>query len=91
MASVCVTTNPHGGGIAWREEGSVYYRKIDSPEEIKRLAHRAKGEVVIHFRIASVGGVQPELRHPFPVTSQAGLMDHGRCKSVLFQNGTWAG
>jgi hypothetical protein len=85
----CADANPHGGGIAWREGGLVHYRKVDAPGEVHRLAAKAKGEVVIHFRIASVGGVQPELRHPFPVTSRAGLADHGTAKAVLFQNGTW--
>jgi len=46
---------------------------------------------VIHFRIASVGGSIPELRHPFPVTNRAGLSDSGNAKAVLFQNGTWCG
>jgi hypothetical protein len=44
---------------------------------------------VIHFRIASVGGVCDELRHPFPVTKKARLDDRGRTGAVLFQNGTW--
>lgn len=86
----CSEANPHGGGIALREDGSIHYRKIDYPVEISRLARRAKGGV-IHFRIASVGGVQPELRHPFSVTSRAGLMERGHSRAVLFQNGTWAG
>jgi len=46
---------------------------------------------VIHFRIASVGGVCQQLRHPFPITLKAGLEPRGRAKAVLFQNGTWVG
>src|SRR5262245_7624747 len=83
--------NPHGGGIAWREAEAVQYLKTDDVAEIYRIAHRAKGEVVIHFRIASVGGVCPELRHPFPVTRRVSLRDRGSAPAVLFQNGTWGG
>ena len=83
--------NPHGGGIAWRESGVVQYLKTDDVKEIFRVAREAKGEVVIHFRIASVGGVCAELRHPFPVTRRAGLGDRSSAPAVLFQNGTWSG
>ena len=86
----CARANPHGGGIAWRAGGLVHYRKTDDVGEIHDLAHRAKGEIVIHFRIASIGGVCPELRHPFPVTTRAALSDAGTAKAVLFQNGTWS-
>ena len=37
----CAAANPHGGGIAWREDGTVHFRKIDSPAELHRLARRA--------------------------------------------------
>jgi len=45
--------------------------------------------VIIHFRWASVGGIEPLLCHPFPVTAKAALGYEGVCKSVLFHNGTW--
>jgi hypothetical protein len=87
----CAEANPHGGGIAWRERGLVHYRKTDDPAEMRRLASQARGEVVIHFRIASVGGVSPHLRHPFLVTGRSGLSHEGTARAVLFQNGTWHG
>lgn len=37
------------------------------------------------FRIASVGGVCPEVRHPFPVTHRAGLCARANAQAVLFQ------
>lgn len=83
--------NPHGGGIAWRESGVVQYLKTDDVNELYRVAHEARGVVVIHFRIASVGGVCNELRHPFPVTRRSGLGDRSSAPAVLFQNGTWSG
>lgn len=91
ILEACAESNPHGGGMAWREHGTVHYRKTDDPGEILRLAVRAKGEVVIHFRMASVGGVSPHLRHPFLVTGRTGLSNEGTAKAVLFQNGTWCG
>ena len=59
--------------------------------KIDKLARTIKGELVIHFRIASVGGVCDELRHPFPVTQKSKLAARGRTGAVLFQNGTWGG
>jgi hypothetical protein len=91
MISACATENPHGGGIAWRRAGAVEWTKTNSPRDIFRIANNATGEIVIHLRIATVGGVKDELRHPFPVTPRSRLDQHGRCDAVLFQNGTWRG
>lgn len=87
----CHQANPHGMGIAWRDGAKVRFFKSDHVSTINRLARAAKGWVVIHFRIASVGGVCGELRHPFPVTSRSVLEDNGSTRRVLFQNGTWSG
>ena len=43
----------------------------------------------IESRWASVGGGEPLLCHPFPVTAEAALGYEGVCRSVLFHNGTW--
>ncbi len=85
----CWDANPHGAGIAWREGGEVRWVKTNDVAEIHRLAEAKRGEIVIHFRISSVGGVCDELRHPFPVSKRAGLAAKGTAKAVLFQNGTW--
>ena len=87
----CERANPHGGGIAWRKAGWVHWIKTNDVNEIYKLACKIKGEVVIHFRIASVGAVCDELRHPFPITRNARLNDRGKTRAVLFQNGTWPG
>jgi hypothetical protein len=89
ILQLCAERNPHGAGIAWRSRGAVEWLKTDDLAQIKSLVHRLKGEIVIHFRIATVGGACPELRHPFPVTERVGLAAAGRAKAVLFQNGTW--
>ncbi|MHC1763602.1 MAG: hypothetical protein AB9869_04745 [Verrucomicrobiia bacterium] len=86
---LCHEANPHGAGIAWRDGGAVEWLKTNDVETIHDLAHLLRGEIVIHFRIASVGGVCDALRHPFPCTGKASLKDRGRTGAVLFHNGTW--
>lgn len=87
----CWQSNPHGAGIAWRENGEVRWRKTDDIDELMALSETKRGEIVLHFRIASVGRVCAELRHPFPVEKASPLSDSGKAKAVLFQNGTWGG
>jgi hypothetical protein len=88
---VCHEANPHGAGVAWRERNRVHWHKNLKVGQVSRLIREVKGEVVIHFRWASVGGVNPRLCHPFPVSRTAGLAFHGKTKAVLFHNGTWGG
>lgn len=85
----CFDSNPHGAGMSWRENGEVHWKKTNRVSEIYELSQSKPGEIVIHFRIASVGAVCDALRHPFPVSKRAGLASEGTAKAVLFQNGTW--
>ena len=87
----CERANPHGAGVAWREDGEVWWMKGLSADELSELIDRISGEIVIHFRWASVGGVTPKLCHPFPVTACATTKLTGRARTVLFHNGTWGG
>jgi hypothetical protein len=89
--ALCEAANPHGGGLAWRRNEKVEWLKTNNLDELHRVALKAKGQIVIHFRIASIGAVCDELRHPFPVTPRAPLGERGQSKAVLFQNGTWPG
>ena len=67
----CHEANPHGAGVAWRQDGGVRWLKgLDVPR-LASLLPRLPGEVVVHFRWASVGDVAPALCHPFPVTRAA--------------------
>lgn len=83
--------NGHGGGISWvGSSGLVSYRKSLDAEEIYKITkEEATLPAIIHFRIASVGGVVDELCHPFPITDEVSLDLYGECESVLFHNGTW--
>ena len=87
----CAAANPHGAGVAWRAKGEVRWTKNLGPIEVHQLLRKLKGEVVIHFRWASVGGVSPELCHPFPVNKSAQTALVGKARRVLFHNGTWGG
>jgi hypothetical protein len=87
----CHDANPHGAGVAWRENGKVRWVKNLGPGKVMFLLKELPGEVVIHFRWASVGGVDPRLCHPFPVSKRANLSLSGSADTVLFHNGTWSG
>ena len=88
----CHDANPHGAGLAWRENGRVKWEKNLGPGRVMLLLKELPpGEVVIHFRWASVGGVDERLCHPFPVTKRANLSLTGAADTVLFHNGTWSG
>lgn len=85
----CERANPHGGGIAWIHGDRVCWAKDLSAEEVHEITRTQRGPFVIHFRIASVGKVCPELCHPFPVSGNASTALSGSAPTVLFQNGTW--
>ena len=87
----CHEANPHGAGLAWREGGRVRWQKNLTTGEVVTLLKKLEGEVVIHFRWASVGGVDARLCHPFPITPKASVSLSGMAESVLFHNGTWSG
>lgn len=86
----CDSANPHGAGLAWRSKGRVRWLKNASVSDLLRELPKIRGEVVIHFRWASVGGVDARLCHPFPITPMANVSLAGTADTVLFQNGTWS-
>ena len=87
----CHEANPHGAGVAWREGGRVRWEKNLGPGQLLKLLRELNGEIVIHFRWASVGGVDPRLCHPFPITPKASISLTGMAEALLFHNGTWGG
>lgn len=88
--------NPHGNGLAWMDnvEGElcVHWRKGIKDEDAKNVV-KSLGDtmVVFHARIATVGGVNGLLSHPFPITLNPRLQYHGLDDMVLFHNGHFAG
>lgn len=87
---LCAEANSHGSGVAWLTGKRVEYAKGLPVAEIHRLLKNVAGPAIVHFRIASVGGVNPQLCHPFPITHRADLHRSGRARAVLFHNGTWS-
>lgn len=89
--------NKDGAGIAWREgrgdDAEVVWKKgIMDVKEIKELVAKVPTPFVVHFRVASCGGVKQTLTHPFIISEKAPLMLEGRTKgAVLFHNGHWSG
>ncbi len=89
ILEACHLANPHGAGVAWRDDGKVKWLKGLEPDELEPLVSSLPGEIVIHFRLASVGGVSARLCHPFPITRAANTRLSGQARAVLFHNGTW--
>lgn len=90
MVEAAFQANSDGGGIAWREDGQVKWRKGLNLDEMLDLTQKLPIPFVAHFRIASIGGVSPQLTHPFPIEKDTSNALQGRTKSfVLFHNGHW--
>ncbi len=96
--------NDDGGGFAYREmvkevaeDGTekmvpeLVWKKNLKLEEMVELTATAPLPFVAHFRIASSGGIRPDLCHPFPVNYKAPKTLSGRSTTeyVLFTNGDW--
>lgn len=89
ILKACEAANPHGGGVAWIEKNRVRFEKGLNAEQIHAIIQRENGPFLIHFRIATVGNVKPELCHPFPVGGKASIALSGTAGAVLAHNGTW--
>lgn len=69
------TNNPDGAGYMFARDGKVYIHKgfmtwDDFARNIKREQFTAKDPVVYHFRISTQAGVNPQMTHPFPLTTR---------------------
>lgn len=91
--------NGDGIGIAYREtktnkksklkEVYVAVKRNITLEQLQQLVPTLQFPYVIHFRMATVGGVNPKLCHPFKIdeTSDIEQLEYMTQKRVLFQNG----
>jgi predicted glutamine amidotransferase len=85
----CQDKNPHGGGVAWSENGFVHFKKGVNAEQMQDLVAGKPFPHIFHFRIASVGKVIPALCHPFVVKRKHNAdMDGVTNCPVFFHNGT---
>lgn len=87
--------NKDGGGYAFRDldeagEEVVKWKKNLSEDEMLKAAAELPLPFILHFRVASQGGVKPELCHPFEVERYPSRKTEGETKGyVLFHNGDW--
>lgn len=90
--------NPDGAGIMYAKDGKVHIDKgymkpsafLAHVEALQRKVNLDEIPVVLHFRIASAGGIKPENCHPFPLTSSEQMIRRLHCVSDvgIAHNGT---
>lgn len=82
--------NPDGVGLAWADGTLSHFRKGLMS---RHAAWKAYGWVpagaphLVHFRLASSGGVTPVLTHPFLTTAQTRDLARDAKAPLLFHNG----
>lgn len=84
----CFDNNRHGAGYMKATGKSVEIRKGFMKWEEFEKAITAEGDltdcaVVMHFRIATHGKVQPSCCHPFPVTDDLKRLGSSECRDTL--------
>jgi hypothetical protein len=77
----CWDNNGHGAGIMYAHNGKIIVKKelkdFNKFMQIKKDADRYDTNIVIHFRIATSGGVNYENCHPFKVNDQVYFCHNG--------------
>ncbi len=86
------SANPDGAGVSWIDGGRVYWRKgIMRLDDLVNIVESLPLPYVVHTRIATVGGVNAPLTHPFPLIPSVPLKLAGKTsKGVLYHNGHWS-
>lgn len=86
----CWNSNTHGFGCAtWNGKSVSFGKGIMDIEGARAVYENLSLPHVVHFRIASAGGVSPELTHPFLVSPDSPIVLTGETGGeVLFHNGT---
>lgn len=86
----CWLSNSHGFGYAhWTGNEVIMQKGIMDKDKAWELYETVPLPHIVHFRIASAGGVCPELTHPFLCTPESELvLEHRGTGKYLFHNGT---
>jgi hypothetical protein len=84
-------SNDDGAGLAFVQRGRVRVVRSLDPEYIIRMFHSPEVRLpaMIHFRLASAGGVDARLCHPFPISSTGAADKDYTCNAALAHNGHW--
>jgi len=86
--------NPHGAGVAWADDGQLFFSKGLTAKEIFELQEAGwlTFPYMLHFRWATHGSKTMEMTHPFPLGPRAllGELD-GHADKVMIHNGVWHG
>lgn len=92
----CFTSNPHGAGIMWCEDGDVviskgYTTAQDLWQAIENVPNESR--LVVHMRIATSGGIDAGTCHPFPVCDDLDILHapNVECEAAVAHNGIISG
>jgi predicted glutamine amidotransferase len=85
----CAAANPDGIGVAYgKGRVAMFAKGLKSVDSAVKMCMGGEAPYILHFRIATVGGVGGALCHPFPMSrgwdNRMGGVIH---ESVLFHNG----
>jgi NADH:ubiquinone oxidoreductase subunit len=90
MVGRAFTANSEGAGVAWRQDGKVFWEKGLDIDKMQEKCAELELPYVAHFRISTCGGNTPLLCHPFPIMKDVPLDLKGSTTGyVLFHNGHW--
>lgn len=86
--------NPHGCGIMWRTKDKVNFSKgymdfSDFYKDFLIIKRDYNFECAVHFRIATSGGINKQMCHPFPLTNSEDKIkkEKGSSDVMIMHNG----
>lgn len=87
---LCNKANPDGIGVVTQGDAEMYsVSKGISLDMLQKTIDKTDGAIAIHFRYATVGGINDKLCHPFPCTPKAETWADYQASDILMTNGTW--
>lgn len=80
----CWDSNDDGAGFMYAENGVLYVKKgfMRFDDFYEEYVQHENNSVVLHFRIATAGGVNPENTHPFQVNDNLAFVHNGVIREV---------
>ena len=95
ILETCFSNNPDGAGLMWIEDGMVQTSKgYDDAGTLLEMVHSVPltSPLCIHMRIATSGGIDAGVCHPFPLCYDLSALHAGdvECSAALMHNGVIA-